>query len=98
MRNIENDRIVPIAAALSMLRIGATPLSVHCMLSTLEQIRHYIRSSLGDSILYFDSDAHSGIPLGGVVQGNGAAQAIWALVSTPIFNAMRRRFPPFPHL
>ena len=47
------------------------------------------RSSL--HVGYFGSNDHSGIPRGGIGQGNGAGPAIWALVSTPIFNALRKR-------
>ena len=72
--------------------MGGAPLhAIHCMLDTLQHLRHHIRTVFGDSITYFDSDDKSGIPLGGIGQGNGAGPAIWALVSTPIFDALRNR-------
>ena len=79
------------AASLAMQRAGAPAHAVHCMLDTLQHLRHHIQTSFGDSVSYFDSNDHSGIPLGGIGQGNGAGPAIWALVSTPIFNALRKR-------
>ena len=85
------DRITHIAASLAMRRAGAPVTAVHCMLDTLQQMRHYIRTAYGDSVEYFDSDDGTGIPIHGTGQGNGASPAIWALVSTPIFDAMRRR-------
>jgi hypothetical protein len=85
------DRIVHLAAALAMRRAGASPSAVHCMLDTLQGMKHYIRTAFGDSVTYFDADDHSGIPIGGSGQGNGASPPIWALVSTPIFDALRGR-------
>jgi hypothetical protein len=61
------------------------------MLDTLQQMQHYIRTAFGDSVNYFDANDHSGIPIGGIGQGNGASPPIWALVSTPIFDAIRGR-------
>ena len=85
------DRITHIAASLAMQRAGAPLHAIHCMLDTLQHLRHHIRTVFGDSIAYFDSDDKSGIPLGGIGQGNGAGPAIWALVSTLIFDALRHR-------
>jgi hypothetical protein len=42
-------------------------------------------------VRYFDADDGSGLPIGGSGQGSGAGPPIWALVSTPIFDALRRR-------
>ena len=85
------DRISHIAASLAMQRAGASKSIVHCMLDTLQRLRHFIKSSYGTSITYFDADDGSGNPIGGTGQGSGASPAIWALVSTPIFDALRRR-------
>ena len=94
------NRITHVAASLAMQRAGAPAHAVHCMLDTLQNLRHHIRTSFGDSVSYFDSNDNSGIPLGGIGQGNGAGPAIWALVSTPIFDALRKRgydvFSPAP--
>ena len=40
---------------------------------------------------YFDADDGSGTPIGGSGQGSGASPTIWALVSTPIFDALGRQ-------
>ena len=54
-------------------------------------MRHYIRTAYGDLVKYFDEDNGSGTPIGGSGQGSGASPTIWALVSTPIFDALGRR-------
>jgi hypothetical protein len=82
------DRIAHVAAALAMRRGGAPKTAVHCMLNTMQQLRHYIRTAYGDSVTYFDADDGSGIPIGGSGQGMGASPTIWALISTPIFDAL----------
>ena len=66
------DRIVHVAASLAMQRAGATESAVHCMLDTLQNLRHYIRTAFGDSLTYFDSNDGSGLPIGGTRQGSGA--------------------------
>ncbi len=61
------------------------------MLDTIQHLKHYICTTYGDSVQYFQADDGTGNPIHGIGQGNGADLMIWALVSTPIFNAMRRR-------
>ena len=73
-----------------MLRAGVPVPMVESMLGTLQELRHYVRTAYGESVEFFDSFDGSK-PIGGVGQGNGAAPGIWALVSTPIFDSLRRR-------
>ncbi len=85
------DRITHLAASLALQRTGAPKNTVHCMLDTIQHLKHYIRTTYGDSVQYFQADDGTGNPIHGIGQGNGAGPTIWALVSTPIFDAMRRR-------
>jgi hypothetical protein len=65
--------------------MGKNP--IQSTLTTLQVLKHYIRTAFGDS-----TDSYNGptlLPLQGVVQGNGVASAGWSVVSTPIINLMR---------
>ena len=84
------DRIVHGAAGLAMQRCGVPVPLVEASLSPIQQLRHYIRTAYGDSRVSF-SACSGDLPAHGIGQGNGAGPAIWAVVSTPIFNSMRQR-------
>ena len=58
------------------------------MLSTLQQLQHFIRTAFGDSNKSFGPTA--GLhPFQGSGQGNGASGAIWAAISTVLLNILR---------
>ena len=84
------DRIAHGAAGLAMQRCGVPPRLVEASLGPIQRLRHYIRTQYGDSTRFFCAD-NGTVPVHGIGQGNGAGPAIWAVVSTPIFNAMRQR-------
>ena len=84
------DRIGHTAAGLAMRRCGVPVPFVEASLRPIQALRHYIRTVYGDSALFFDAGGQE-IPIQGIGQGNGGGPAIWAVVSTPIFNAMRQR-------
>ena len=84
------DRIGHSSAGLAMQRCGVPSPLVDSSLGPIQRLRHFIRTAYGDSTTSFSAAAHS-IPVQGIGQGNGAGPAIWAVVSTPIFNAMRQR-------
>jgi hypothetical protein len=55
---------------------------------------HTVRTAFGDSIELYGGDIWAlpcSPPPQGLGQGNGAAPTIWALVSTPILNALRKK-------
>ena len=60
---------------------------VCCILATIQELKHYVRTSFGtsDSTLFNDSDT----PFQGICQGNGAGSTIWVAVSTPLIEMMR---------
>ena len=83
------DRILHSIAALAMRRLGIPEPPIECMLKCIQQMNHYIRTTHGDSEIPYTS-SHTPIPFQGVLQGNGAAPAIWVAVSTPLLNMMRK--------
>ena len=58
------------------------------MFDTIQNMKHYVRTSYGDSVETIGGPKWT-IPVHGVGQGNGAGPAIWAAVSTPVLNMMR---------
>jgi hypothetical protein len=82
------DRILHSIAALAMKRLGVPEPPIHCMLTCIQQMDHFIRTTHGDSTSSYTSK-YTRIPFQGVLQGNGAAPSIWVAVSTPLLNMMR---------
>jgi hypothetical protein len=87
------DLIVHAAASLSMQRQGVPAPSVVCMFTTLQNMVHTVRTAFGESTQQFGGNlwaipCHP--PPQGVGQGNGAGPAIWAVVSTPVLEMMRK--------
>jgi len=90
------DRIVHSVASLCMQRQGMPLGPIICMMTTLQNMKHRIRTIYGDSEDHFDAaDSLYGVPLGqaqpiqGVGQGNGASPQIWAVVSSPMLEVLR---------
>ena len=82
------DRIIHSIVSLAFQRLGLPKAPVQCMLKCIQHMKHYIRTSFGDSEEYFSSE-HRAVPFQGILQGNGAAPTIWVLVSTPLLNMLR---------
>ena len=82
------DRIVHSVASISMQRQNVPLGPIVCMFTTIQNLKHYIRTIYGDSELCFSGELYV-IPIQGVGQGNGAGPQIWAVVSTPILEMMR---------
>jgi len=82
------DRIVHSIASLCMRRVGMPEEPIVCMFTTIQNLKHHIRTAYGDSELYFGGELWT-IPVQGVGQGNGAGPQIWAVVSTPVLNMLR---------
>ena len=75
-------------ASLCMRRCGLQAAPVYSMFNCIQHLKHHIRTVYGTSSRWFGGDQLETIPHG-VGQGNGAAPAIWAVVSTPILNMLR---------
>jgi hypothetical protein len=80
------DRILHAIASICMRRVGVPQQTCLMMFRTLAQVKHYIRTTYGDSDTAYSCLE---IPFQGIYQGNGAGPGIWLLVSIPIINMMK---------
>jgi hypothetical protein len=83
------DRICHAIAALSLRRQGVAESEVVCMFSTLQNLKHTIRCAYGTSTESY-GDERWAVPMQGVYQGNGAGPVIWAVVSSPVLQLLRK--------
>ena len=73
-----------------MQRIGAPVAAVESMFTTIQKLKHVVRTSFGDSDQSFGGEEWRELhQLQGVGQGNGAGPAIWAVISTVFFDLLR---------
>ena len=80
------DRIVHDFASLATRKAGAAESSTTSMFSTIQQLKHRVRTAFGDSKESFGGEEWREMEaLMGVGQGNGAGPAIWAVISTVFF-------------
>jgi hypothetical protein len=88
------DRIVHTAAALALLRIGIPHAKVETMFKTIQRMVHKIRTAFGDSEGEYGGDEilpnWRAFPQG-VLQGNACGPAIWSVLSSIIFDILRKR-------
>lgn len=80
------DRIAPPIAALAMKRQGAPDSFTGMLFNTLDKMKHYIRTAYGESVQCYYRQEEK---FHGILQGNGAGPAIWAMVSSPILDYLR---------
>ena len=84
------DRIVHSFASVAMQRAGAPISAIESMFTTIQKLKHVVRTCHGDSARSFGGESWREInPLQGVGQGNGAAPAIWAVISSVFFDLLR---------
>jgi hypothetical protein len=84
------DRMVHSATGMSMKSRGCPEEIIESSFSTIQELKHYLRSRYGDSTKFFEEKKGS-VPIQGCGQGIGAGPGEWAVVSTSIFNSMRKR-------
>lgn len=82
------DRIIHRIAALAYRRLGIAAAPVACMLETIQEMKHHIRTAYGDSLFYMDSSGKIK-KFQGLLQGNGASPTTWVIISTPLLNMLR---------
>jgi hypothetical protein len=75
---------------MAMQRNGVPKAAVDCFFSTLQHATHQVRTGYGDSETFYGGSNWT-IPMHGIGQGNGAGPAIWAVLSTPIRNMLRKQ-------
>jgi hypothetical protein len=88
------DRIVHTAAALALLRLGISHAKVETMFASIQRMVHKIRTAFGDSEATYGGEDFSldwrAFPQG-VLQGNASGPAIWAVLSSVIFDILRKK-------
>ena len=86
------DLVVHSIASLCMQRVGAPKEPIICTFTTLQDMKHAVRTAAGDSDFRYGGELWViRPPPQGLGQGNGAAPAIWAVVSTPVLNMLRKQ-------
>lgn len=81
------DRILHAVASLAYQRLGVPLPSIQCMLASIQNMKHNLRTSYGNS-MWCISSKNTLIPYQGILQGNGAAPATWVVLSTPLLNML----------
>ena len=90
------NRILHSVLSLSLQRLGVPQPSIQSMLTTIQKMKHQIRTAYGTSRSSYGSQ--SGLPpLQGVIQGHDTAPTGWSITSTPIINAIRNAGYGFKH-
>jgi hypothetical protein len=96
------DQIIHSVASLCFQHQGVPEPPLDCMLSTLQNMKHTIRTAYGDLTRSYGGpmwvapmagmaweDKEEG-PMSGMGQGNGAVPASWAVISTPMLEIMKK--------
>ena len=78
------DRMAHPISSLATQRLGVPANVAHSMITTLCQMKHFIRTAYGDSEEWYSGT--SSRPLQGGVQGNGAAAPIFIAISCVLLN------------
>jgi hypothetical protein len=73
-------------ATICMRHVGVPKKMCLLMFGTLAKVKHYIRTTYGDSTTSYNCIE---IPFQSIYQGNGAGPGIWFLVSIPIINMLK---------
>ena len=84
------DRILHFAAYSALRRAGVSRKTIHSMLEPIRKMSHKIRTAYGDSFTTYGGEDWERDPHG-ILQGNGAGPAIWALVSSPLLEILRQQ-------
>ena len=84
------NRVVHSFASMAMQRAGAPSSAIASMFDTIRNLKHTVRTCHGESEQTFEGETWREInPLHGVGQGNEAGPAIWAVMSTVLFDLLR---------
>jgi hypothetical protein len=81
-------RIVHAIASLLMQQQNVPASACICVVTTLQNLHHLVRTIYGDSKSAYGGTLWA-VPYSGVGQGNGSGSAIWAVVSTPLSKMMK---------
>ena len=82
------DRVLHSIVGLAYRRLGIPHPPVQCMLESIQNMKHFIKTGYGISTIAA-SKRNTLIPYQGILQGNGAAPTTWVIISTPLLNMLR---------
>ena len=85
------DRIVHVPAMMAMHRAGASVEASSSMFATIQSAQHVTRTAFGDSTSTYGGIEHFNAPVMGVGQGNGCGPQVWAVVSSVMFEILKRK-------
>ena len=85
------DRIVHLIASIAMQHLGLPPEPIKCMITTIQDMEHYIRAGFRDSEVSMSGVDSMDKPFQGILQGNGSGPVLWLAVSIPLIEMMRTR-------
>ena len=80
------DQVVHSIVFMALQRMGISCNATKGMTNIFQRMCHHVRTAYGDSDQFVTS-LHHFIDFQGTGQGNGAATAIWAAISTVVINA-----------
>jgi hypothetical protein len=83
------DRIAHPIASMVFQSVGVSKEAAVSMLSTIQDMKFFLRTSFGDSTVYAGSA--NGKKTQGLCQGNGAAPAGWSVTSIAMIRAHKRK-------
>jgi hypothetical protein len=83
------DSIAHAIASLIFQACGVPTEGVVAMLSAIQDMKYFLRTAFGDSKNFRGSKLE--VKYQGMCQGNGAAPAGWAVISTTILNAHKKK-------
>ena len=87
------DRVIHGAISLALQRVGISQDNIASMCGTLQQMIHVVRTAFGDSTSTIGGEDWGQylLPCMGMFQGNKAGPPIWAIISSTIFDALRKQ-------
>ena len=80
------DRMVHSVGSLAMQSLGIPPHAIKCLSSTVQRMRHFIRTAYGDSDQFYGGNDKDLLQGGG--QGNPAAPPMWTAISIVILKIL----------
>lgn len=83
------DRIAHNIGSLALQRIGTPKPPIISMFSTLQHMKHQVRTQWGDSTNTYNASA-TYLPIHGIGHGNGIGPALWAIMNSPLIDALRK--------
>jgi len=82
------DRIILMVAYVTMRNFGIPAEVAKSTISTVLNMKHYVRTKYGDSTTYYGGDKWTTKPHG-CGQGNGYGPALWACISSPLLHILQ---------